>query len=178
VVAELGPAVDLVVDGGPCVVGVESTVVEVGPGVGGAGTASDVTILRPGGVGAEDLEDALGRPVSRIASGPARAPGMLESHYAPRTPLLLCEEDEAAAKVTEFVRSGRRVGLLSLDSLGDCGAFLARDARGDVALFARSLYGWLREADAASLDLLVAVPPVPQGLGAAIRDRLARAAHG
>jgi L-threonylcarbamoyladenylate synthase len=177
VVAELGPEVDLVVDGGPCVVGVESTVVEVGRGDRRAGTASDVTILRPGGVGAEDLEETLGRAVNRIASGPARAPGMLDSHYAPQTPLLLCEEDEAAAKVAELAGSGRRVGLLSLDSLGDCGAFLARDARGDVALFARSLYGWLRQADAEALDLLVAVPPEAQGLGAAVRDRLVRAAH-
>jgi L-threonylcarbamoyladenylate synthase len=135
-----------------------------------------VTILRPGGVSAESLEQLLGRPVRRTASGPARAPGMLESHYAPATPLVLCEKQEAARRVTELAASGSRVGLLSADSPGDCGASFVRDAGGDVDLLARSLYGWLREADAASLDLLIAVPPGGEGLGAAVLDRLARAA--
>jgi L-threonylcarbamoyladenylate synthase len=177
VVAELGSKVDLIVDGGPCDIGVESTVVEFGQPPGGEDSDHRVRILRPGGVSAEALEQLLGRPVDREVSGPARAPGMLDSHYAPATPLVLCEKQEAERRVTELAASGSRVGLLSADSPGECGASFARDAGGDVDLLARSLYGWLREADAASLELLVAVPPEGEGLGAAVRDRLARAAN-
>jgi L-threonylcarbamoyladenylate synthase len=177
VVAELGVEVDLVVDGGPCEIGVESTVVEFEPVAGGSATAPGVTILRPGGVGADALEGVLGRPVNRKASGPARAPGMLASHYAPRTRVILCEEGEVRSRVADLTASGSRVGAISLGAIGDCGAAFARDAGGDIQAMARSLYGWFREADAASLDALVAVPPEAQGLGAAVRDRLVRAAH-
>ena len=177
VIAELGPAVDLVVDGGPCEIGVESTVVEVVAGADGSGSSPEVTVLRPGGVSSEALEEVLGRPVRATASGPSRAPGMLASHYAPRTPLVLCERDEAPGRVEALAASGERVGLLTLDSTRDSGAHAAWDAGGDVDLLARSLYGWLREADAQSLDVLVAVPPEPRGLGAAVRDRLVRAAN-
>lgn len=177
VVADLGPLVDLVVDGGPCAVGVESTIVEFTPYGEGFRTTPRVTVLRPGGVSAEALEDVLGHRVHKTASGPARAPGMLASHYAPRTPLLVCEADEAAARVAALTSSGARVGVLSLGGIGDCDAHLVWDADGDVALLARSLYRWLRQADAESLDVLVAVPPPPEGLGVAVRDRLVRAAR-
>jgi L-threonylcarbamoyladenylate synthase len=180
VVAELGEEVDLVLDGGPCEVGVESTVVEFVPRSQDAGKADEanaVTVLRLGGVSAEAIEDVLGHRVSRTPSGPARAPGMLASHYAPQTPLFVCDPDEAPARVADLAGSGRRVGVLSLEKLGVRGASFERDAGGDLALLARSLYGWLREADAESLDALVAVPPESRGLGAAVRDRLMRAAQ-
>jgi L-threonylcarbamoyladenylate synthase len=177
VVAELGPAVDLVVDGGPCEIGVESTVAEVIADGGGSGPAPEVTVLRPGGLSAEALEEVLGRPVRATATGPSRAPGMLASHYAPRTPLVLCEQEVADERVATLVASGKRVGLIALDATPHSGAHVVWDAGGDVDVLARSLYGWMREADAQSLDVLVAVPPEPVGLGAAVRDRLVRAAH-
>jgi L-threonylcarbamoyladenylate synthase len=177
VVADLGPLVDLVVDGGPCEIGVESTIVELARHTRGPGTASRVTILRPGGVSTEALEEVLGRRVRTTASGPARAPGMLASHYAPRTPLVVCEADEAAERVAALTSSGGRVGVLSLGGLRDCDAPVAWDAGGDVAVLARSLFRWLRQADAEALDVLVAVLPPPEGLGVAVRDRLVRAAR-
>ena len=173
VIDELGSAVDLIVDGGPCQIGVESTVVELGSGSGTPG----VTILRPGGVTARDLEEVLGRSVSTVPTGPARAPGMLASHYAPRTPILLCDEGEVPGRVEERVAAGERVGLIALEGTSGSGADVTWDAGGDLDLLARSLYGWLRQADAESLDLLIAVPPRPEGIGAAVRDRLERAAH-
>lgn len=177
VVADLGSLVDLVVDGGPCAIGVESTVIEVGPRGGNAPGSSNVTVLRPGGIGAEMLEAVLGSPVNETSTGPARAPGMLASHYAPRTPLVLCEELKVVDRVTELTASGYRVGVLSLGKLDGCQADMIRDAGGDIDRLARSLYGWLREADAESLDVLLAVPPGSEGLGTAIRDRLTRAAR-
>lgn len=177
VVSELGREVDLVIDGGPCTIGVESTVVELNPCPEGPSEHGTVTILRPGGVSATALEEALGHPVLTTATGPARAPGMLASHYSPHTPLRLCDEREAPELVEDLASNGSRVGILTLSGVRECGARFVRDANGSIETFARSLYGWFREADSESLDLLVAVPPGPEGLGAAIRDRLQRAAH-
>jgi L-threonylcarbamoyladenylate synthase len=177
VAADLGESVELVLDGGPCEIGVESTIVEVAGDEEAHGGAPRVTILRPGGVGPEALAEALGRPVQTTVSGPPRAPGMLASHYAPRTPLELCSEDEAPRRVVELASSGARVGVLSLTAIEASGAVVAWDAGGDAALLARSVYRWLRQADAEALDTLVAVPPPAEGLGVAVGDRLRRAAH-
>jgi L-threonylcarbamoyladenylate synthase len=169
VVGELDGAVDLVLDGGPCTVGVESTIVEV---VGG-----QVSVLRPGGTSREALEAVLGAPVEGSAGGPSRAPGMLPSHYAPATPVELRPSGEVAAAVTGHLAGGARVGVVSLAPLVLPAGAVAWHAGGDLAGFARSLYRWLRLADAEGLDVVVAVPPPGDGLGAAIADRLRRAAH-
>jgi L-threonylcarbamoyladenylate synthase len=168
VVAELDGAVDLVVDGGPCEVGLESTIVEVLPGA--------VTLLRPGGIGVEALVEVLGAPVGTVPGGPARAPGMLASHYAPATPLELVEEAGAAARVGELAVGGARVGVISPAGVAGPAA-AAWHAGGDASAYARSLYAWLRAADGEGLDVVVAVPPPPTGIGLAVADRLRRAAH-
>lgn len=169
VCAELGGAVDLVVDGGPCEVGVESTIV--------AFDGEDVAILRPGGVSSEAIARVLGRPATAMASGRVRAPGTLLSHYAPATPLELCCDDRAAPRAAKLVSCGWRVGVLSLTRTEVPGAAVTWDAGGDIAVFARSLYRWLRRADAEALDVLVVALPPDEGLGVAVRDRLRRAAH-
>lgn len=169
VVADLGDSVDLVIDGGPCEVGVESTIVEF--------AGSEVTILRPGGVSPKEIARVLGRRARATVRGPVRAPGMLASHYAPATPLELCAPDEAALRGAELVSTGARVGALSLAGTEVPGAVMVRDAGGEMAVFARSLYRWLRQADAEGLDVLVVALPPDEGLGVAIRDRLRRAAH-
>lgn len=175
--ADLGELVDLIIDGGPCEIGVESTIVEVAGDEVAPGGAPGVTILRPGSISSEALAGVLGRPVSRVPSGPARAPGMLASHYAPRTPLQLCGKDEAPRRVAELASSGARVGILSLTDVGASAAQVSWEAGGDVTRFAHSLYRWLRQADAEALDVLVVVPPLAKGLGTAVSDRLHRAAH-
>ncbi len=169
VCAELGAAVDLVVDGGPCEVGVESTIV--------AFDEEDVAILRPGGVSSEAIARVLGRPTTAMASGPVRAPGMLLSHYAPATTLELCSGDEAAPRAAKLVSRGWRVGVLSLTRTEVPGAAVTWDAGGDIAVFARSLYPLMRQADAEALDVLVVALPPDEGLGVAVRDRLRRAAY-
>jgi L-threonylcarbamoyladenylate synthase len=172
VLAELDGAVDLILDGGPCDVGLESTIVEVVDG--------HVAVLRPGAIGAEALSAVVGGPVQAVAAGPARAPGMLASHYAPATPVELRSEAEVGARVAALVAGGTAVGVVSLHPVGAGRGVQAWDAGGDVAVFARNLYHWLRSADAAGIDVLVAVPPPAAGtggLGAAIADRLRRAAH-
>jgi L-threonylcarbamoyladenylate synthase len=155
VVSDLGADVDLVLDGGPCPVGVESTIVDC--------TVDPPMILRHGGVPAERLDALLGRAVQRVATGPSRASGMLDSHYAPRCGVELVPDRPAAdERVQELVLEGRRADVL--------------DPGPDAETYARHLYAWLRDADARGLDVLVAVPPPAEGLGAAVIDRLRKAA--
>ena len=156
-----------VLDGGACPVGVESTVLDL--------TGERAVLLRPGGIAAEDIEAALPGPLLRAGSpsGEAapRGPGMLASHYAPALPLRLgaisAEADEA---------------LLGFGRRRPAGAAIAWNLSetGDLAEAASRLFAGLRwlDAEGARLGLRgIAAMPVPDtGLGAAINDRLARAA--
>lgn len=155
VVDDLGRDVDLVLDGGACTIGVESTIVDC--------TISPPQILRPGGIGA-DVVATVVADIDVVASGPSRAPGMLASHYAPRCRVDLAESvDLARTMLGQLERSGLRVRLM--------------DEASDVARYARVLYDELRRADADDIDVVVAVLPADDGLGRAIRDRLAKASH-
>lgn len=167
VLAELGdrldPRRDLVLDAGPALLGVESTVVDL--------TGARPRLLRFGGVALEDLEAVLG-PVAhterevRPESDTASAPGRFLRHYAPTTPLVLAEADPATVDrlVTELSGRGLRARTVDLPTNGDRAAPV--------------LYAMLREADAEGRDLLVVTPLPPAGLGRAVNDRLFRAAHG
>lgn len=149
VVADLDDDVDFVLDGGPCAVGVESTIVDC--------TVDPAQILRSGAITAEQVTALLGSVGD--TAGPARAPGMLASHYAPRATVLLAstpgEADAMAA------------GL-------DHAAVI--DGTDDLPRYARHLYAWLRAADDSGAQVIVAVLPPPAGLGHALRDRLTKAA--
>jgi len=164
---------DLVLDGGPSRVGVESTIVElVGP---------EPVLLRPGGLPAEFIEDVLGRPLT-TATGPSRASGMLASHYAPDAGIDLVEHDapaDAAALIESHLGAGLRVATVGMgaDQLDRFDRAVVRLAVIDSAeQYAQVLYRCLREADAAGVDRVVAVLPPADGLGRAVRDRLRKAA--
>lgn len=165
--ADLGGDVDLVLDGGPCRVGVESTIVHC--------TGDVVVVLRPGGVPAEVLDDILGGPVARQAPpGSPRAPGTLPAHYAPRAQVVVAaSEEEALARVTSATG---RTGLLAPRPVEVPVGVTLLVAGEDPAAYAQALYARLREADRLGLELLVALPPAEAGVGVAVADRLRRAA--
>lgn len=154
----LGTKIDLVLDGGPCPVGLESTVIAVGASV----ETNQATLLRPGGLDRDAIEAVTG-PLARAGDGHAPAsPGMLKSHYAPNAPIRLnartVEPDEV------WLGFGNIAGDLNLS------------ARGDLAEAASHLFAYLRKLDADGARR-IAVAPIPQtGLGEAINDRLRRAA--
>jgi L-threonylcarbamoyladenylate synthase len=151
----LDPARDVVLDGGPCPIGVESTIVDC--------TVDPPQVLRPGGIPTEAVVELLHGSVAP-ARGAARASGMLASHYAPRCVVLLADDASAAAAIAERESgTGRRTAVL--------------DRTGDLTRAARDLYADLRSADEQLLDVLVVVMPPAEGLGHAIRDRLTKAAH-
>jgi L-threonylcarbamoyladenylate synthase len=168
VVADLGDRVDVVLDGGPCRVGVESTIVEV---VGGR-----VALLRTGAITAEQVEAITGEPVVTDVTGPVRAPGMLESHYAPAARVVVAGDDPTA-EIRRLLDDGRRVAVLAeAPPPGLPPEAVVLEPVGDADGYARHLYQRLRDADAVGADVVVAVPPAPEGAGVAVRDRLRRAA--
>ena len=168
VVSDLGPDVDLVLDGGRCSVGVESTIVDLSSGA--------PAVLRPGGVSLEALERVLGRRPALRPAGEVRAPGMLPSHYAPRAGLALAPRAEAVDLAARLGREGRRVALCGPAGMAVPRGVVHLDAPEDVPELARALYELLRSVDAAGVDVAVVVVPEAEGLGLAVLDRLRRAA--
>jgi len=154
--ADLGDDVDLVLDGGACPVGVESTIVDC--------TVDPPQILRPGAIDDEQVARLLeGLGGLAAASGPSRASGMLASHYAPDATVELFESPAAATvRADSLAAEGVLVDVL--------------DTTGDLVAAAQQLYAWLRDADDRGIEVVCAVLPPPIGLGHAIRDRLQKAA--
>lgn len=164
----LGHAVPLILDGGPCTIGVESTVC--------AFTDSQVVILRPGGVSVEAIEAVIG-PVAFVSptQADARSPGTLLSHYAPHVTLRVLAPGEAIPCVGKT----ERVGLLVFKPPPRVTGYAMTETlsqNGNLTEAAANLFAALRRLDAAGLDNII-VEPVPEhGLGRAIMDRLRRAA--
>lgn len=168
---ELGDAVAVILDGGPCEIGIESTVVDL--------TCDPPQVLRPGRISAEQVAQVLGGPVDAVPSGPARAPGMLESHYAPGARVEVVAGGEVAARAAAFDADGARVAVLAPDAVnGLPAAVLVLGPVGGPDHYAARLYAAFRRADAEGAGVILAVPPPAEGIGVAVRDRLQRASAG
>ena len=169
---ELGTALALVLDGGPCAVGIESTILDL------SGTAP--RILRPGMLDAAAIGRVLGAaPAFGGTADAPRVSGSLEAHYAPRTRLQLVAAADLAATAGRALDAGLRVAALAAESpILDHPGITWRPASVDPVQFAHELYASLRELDAMGRDLiLVAVPPEAEAWRA-VGDRLRRAAAG
>ena len=162
---QLGDQVDLILDGGPCPVGVESTIVSF--------SEDKPRLLRPGGVSLEEIETIIGKvEISPIKDRPS-APGMLSRHYAPRTPIVL----DWSEKNLDWYK-GRRIGLLAFrepDKSLKFNHIEVLSKKGDLREAAANLFSAIRRLDALDLDLILANPVPEAGLGRAIMDRLRRA---
>ena len=154
VLRDLGHDVDLILDGGACTIGVESTIIDC--------TSDTPQLLRPGALTTTQITQVTGLVVSP-ATGPSRSAGMLEHHYAPQCRVELFENTETAqAALLQVRQSGQRGSII------DYGV--------DLAAYAHRLYHDLRECDNDGIDVALCVLPPPEGLGIAIRDRLLKAA--
>jgi len=163
VAEQLGDRIAYILDGGPCAVGVESTIL--------GWEERRLVLYRPGGAPLEAIERIVGRVGAAQKRVLPAAPGMLAAHYAPRTPLELGELDPRLAQV-----AGRRVAVLAFERARPAHACRVLSARGDLAEAARTLFSSLRELDASGADLILAETVPDVGLGRAINDRLRRAA--
>ena len=159
VAATLGDRVAMILDAGPCRIGVESTVVDL--------SAPDAArLLRPGGVPRAAIEAEIGA-LAAAGHGAPRAPGMMESHYAPRLPLRL---DARAA------RPGEALLGFGPDAPGEgAGAMLNLSPAGDLDEAAANLFAMLHALDRPEFSAIAVMPIADEGRGAAINDRLRRA---
>jgi L-threonylcarbamoyladenylate synthase len=169
---ELGDAVALILDGGPCAVGIESTILDL--------SEATARILRPGMLDAQAIAAVLGyTPAFGAAQNAPRVSGSLETHYAPQTPLRLVTTAGLGDAVHKALGIGLRVAVLAAGqaAVGD-ERLIWRTAAADPGHFAHDLYARLRELDALGVDLiLVAAPPADEAWRA-VADRLNRAAAG
>ena len=173
VARSLGDRVDLIVDGGPTDVGIESTVLDL------RGAAA--SILRPGIIGPRELEPIVGplaAPHATKADEPRPAPGMLDRHYAPRARLLLFDSagaKDALAEQARLIGRGLRVGMIVIRARVE-GTYVAR-LPNDATRYAQRLYATLHELDEAGVGVIF-VERVPNGTEwDGVRDRLERAAR-
>jgi L-threonylcarbamoyladenylate synthase len=174
----LGDQVDIILDGGPTRVGLESTVLDLRPG--GA-----PRILRPGGVSREQLEALIGplAPAGAETSGAPHSPGQLAGHYAPRVPLTLHSPAEMAALPHDpaggylFFSGPARDAWTQGRSLSPDPRIQTLSETGDPVEAAAALFDLLHRLDALGLSRIMAEEAPPAGLGAAINDRLSRAAR-
>ena len=162
--ADLGTDVDLILEGGPSEVGIESTIVDLSRGA--------PVLLRPGRITAFELAEALGVSVSERRAGAPRHSGGLARHYAPKTPARLVAVHALDA---EIARARGRVAVLAF-SRPDERAWTWRRMPGEPHAYAQGLYAALRELDAAGCDEILVEAPPESPEWAAVRDRLQRAA--
>ncbi len=165
---QLDDQVDLILDGGPCPVGVESTILSF--------SEEKPRLLRPGGVSLEEIESIIGKvEVHPIREERPHAPGMLPRHYAPRTPILL---DWDKKDLDHY--KGKKIGFLTFrEPLNNLkfshGEVLSK--KGDLREAAANLFAAIRRLDTLNLDLILAESVPEVGLGRAIMDRLRRASQ-
>lgn len=181
---DLGGRIDVILDAGSTMVGIESTVLDL--------TVDPPQVLRPGGVPYEELGKILGRvelhPVAiadrRISVAQVRSPGMKHRHYAPRAQLMIVEGSLEAIipKVqeltTRFLKKGKKVGILATDeseSRYSADVVKSLGSRKDLATTARNLFRLLREFDMEKVDIIIAEGIATEGLGLAVMNRLRKA---
>lgn len=169
--SEFGAAVDCVLDGGAAAVGIESAIVDLSGG--------KPTLLRPGWITAQQLQEVLGEPLAAPDAASPRAPGTLARHYAPQTPLLMMEADLLLELAASLTRQGKRVAALARSALRPLLPGLVWIAAPpDAASYAHDLYDNLRKLDGAGCDAILVEEPPQDAAWLAIRDRLLRATTG
>ena len=169
---DLDGRIELILDGGPTPVGVESTVLDM--------TGESPLLLRPGGVPLEALREALG-PVRVVAGtdheAAGRSPGLRYRHYAPRAEVVLVDPGAGETAVQPWLDAGRPVALVSQRLIAlERPRLTVRVMPADLDAYARDLFALLRELDTAGVEIIVVEAVPERGLGRTIMDRLRRAA--
>ena len=171
----LGDAVDMVLDGGPCQVGLESTIVSC--------MGDTVTVLRPGGVPLSAIEEVLQHKVEVVDSTTAkiRVSGRVLSHYAPNTPLLLVQRENLWLRACELEAEGLKVVTLEWSAPDEVHAAHAGIVRvampANPVTYAQMLYATLHKLDNEGYDHMIAEAPPQTREWLAVADRLKRASH-
>jgi len=171
----LGDRIDMIIDGGRCPIGVESTVIYI--------AGDKKIVLRPGGLPVEEIERVIGAVEieSHEKKQKPRSPGQLPKHYAPRTPLVIASADEIRTGTVKREMRHKRCGLLAFkkptpECYHNYDAIEVLSDKGDLVEAAANLFACLRRLDRRNLDIIYAEPVPEVGLGRAVMDRLRKAA--
>jgi L-threonylcarbamoyladenylate synthase len=173
---ELGDAVDMILDGGACRVGVESTIIDL--------SGNKPRLLRPGHISREDIEAVLQTELilPSIAVPAAempediRAPGMMTVHYAPTTPAIRCSAERLPERIRQLLNEGKRIGLLAYQlDIAETDQVRVLRLPEQAADYAQSLYAALRKLDNLQLDAILVEQPPQTEPWRAINDRLNKA---
>ncbi len=163
--SQIGAKIDLIIDGGSCSIGVESTVIELG---------EEAVLLRPGGITIEELEAVIGPVRNSFSSTKPHSPGQLLHHYSPNTRLKIVENEKI------IIPEGINAGLLSFRGNGNNSRFKKVEVlseSGDLYQAASNLFSALHRLDVSDLDIIYAESIPESGIGMAIMDRLKKAEH-
>ena len=160
---QLGEKIPYVLDGGACTVGVESTIIGWEDGL--------PVLYRPGGLSLEAIEAVIGAVRPQVKHVLPVAPGMIESHYAPRKPLIVGDVDALTSE-----HAGKSIGVIACDRHYDVQRCETLSLSGDLNEAARNLFAAMRSLDGSDVDVILAEAFPNEGLGRAINDRLRRAA--
>ncbi|MFI3184447.1 MAG: L-threonylcarbamoyladenylate synthase [Methylococcaceae bacterium] len=168
---ELGNSVDMILDGGACQVGVESTIIDL--------SGNRPKLLRPGKITSQEIADILNIDITLAHSSKPtkiRAPGMLEVHYAPSTPAMLCPAEQLPDRIRRLQTSGKKCGLLScLLEITQTSQLRVLRLPEHADGYAQRFYAALRELDSLQLDLILVEQPLQTEPWQAINDRLRKA---
>lgn len=165
---EFGDAVPVVLDGGPCAVGLESTIVDL--------SGPTPRILRPGQISRGEIEALIGTVESGSGEHSPRASGTLEAHYAPRTTMRLLGRPQLVTALADAQAAGQRCALLAIEQMPERGEGLVLPPR--ATRYGHDLYAALRRLDALGADLILVEQPPAGDDWLAVNDRLRRAAAG
>jgi len=166
---ELGEKVDLVLDGGRCVIGIESTIVDLSTEV--------PRVLRPGKITETMIYSVLNSSKTSLLEAPPHHPGDKPSHYAPNARLILASQENVRQHIEESLKSGQRVGLMASQLPAEVSEHINWIRLSEsIEDQAYELYHSLRHADHLGLQILIVMMPSDIGIGHALRDRLRRAA--
>ncbi|WP_347988331.1 L-threonylcarbamoyladenylate synthase [Methylomonas sp. AM2-LC] len=168
VAEELGDSVDCILDGGPCSVGVESTIIDL--------TDTHPTLLRPGRITRSQLKNVLHTEIRLSSQNKIRAPGLLAVHYAPHTMALLCPAETLIAMVDEMCSKGKNIGILAFSDVIaalPCPHLIQLPECAEH--YETALYSALRELDNLQLDTILIEQPPDHEAWAAVNDRLNKA---
>ena len=171
--AELGTGPDLILDGGDCLVGLESTIISL--------AGERPLLLRPGAIRPEELSETIGTEVviPEMPDPAQRAPGCHASHYAPVTMTHIVSQADLLSEIRRLSDCGNTVALICLSNTDyeSCHVAECLQMPGDPAGYGRDLYASLRRVDAAGFDLILIEAPPDNEPWRAVRDRLQRAAY-
>jgi len=170
VAEELGDSVACILDGGPCAVGVESTIIDL--------TDKHPAILRPGRITRSQLKAVLQTEIRLSSQTKIRAPGMMAVHYAPHTMALLCSSNTLIAMIDDLCAKGQTIGILAFSqtiSSVPCPSKHLIRLPDQAELYETALYSALRELDKLQLETILIEQPPDSEAWAAVNDRLSKA---